>query len=89
MIAVAPVAKPEPFLGAKELPDALQALGIRRVRCEWSARRLINSIRDEGGPVACRYTVRASDAAAWIIAHPQWSPRSVQRRDAGLFSLPT
>lgn len=80
--------KPEPFLGAKELPDALVALGITRVRCQWSARRLIKAMRETGAPVACRYTVRATDAAAWIIAHAEWSPRSAHRRAAGLFSLP-
>jgi hypothetical protein len=79
--------RPEPFLGAKQLPDALLALGIGRVKCEWSARRLIKAMRETGAPVACRYTVRATDAAAWIIAHSDWSPRSAQRRAAGLFSI--
>lgn len=86
---IATVAKPEPFIGSKQLPDALTAAGIHRVKCEWSARRLIKAMRDDGAPVACRYTVRATDAAAWILAHPHWSPYSTRATPAGLFSLPS
>jgi hypothetical protein len=86
---IAPAAKPERFLGSKELPDALAAAGLERVNSEWDAQRLIKAMRETGAPVACRYTVRASDAVAWILAHPEWSPRSSTRRAAGLFSLPT
>lgn len=86
---ISPATKPERFIGAKELPDALFALGIERVKSEWDARRLIKSMRETGAPVVCRYTVRASDAAAWLIGHGDWSPRSPHRRAAGLFSLPT
>jgi hypothetical protein len=77
----------EPFIGAKELPDALLFLGVRRVRKEWAAQRLIKAMRESGAPVACRYTVRASDAAAWILEHPQWSPYSMQRTSAGVLSI--
>lgn len=80
--------KPERFIGAKELPGALFALGIERVKSEWDARRLIKSMRETGAPVVCRYTVRASDAAAWLISHGEWSPWAPHRRSAGLFSLP-
>ena len=83
-----PATSPEPFLGAKELPDALLALGIGRIRSAWDARRLIKAMRETGAPVACRYTVRATDAAAWILAHGEWSPRSAQRRAAGLLDFP-
>lgn len=81
-------AKPEPFLPPKELGDALASLGhvgYDLIPC----RKLVRAARSAGYPVARKKYIRASDAAAFLVAHPDWSPYSKKTPPAGLFSLPS
>lgn len=80
--------KQEPFLPPKELGDALAALGHVGFDLIHS-RKLVRAARAAGYPIARKKYIRASDAAAFLVAHPDWSPYSKKSSPAGLFSLPT
>ena len=65
--------KPEKFLAPKELPDALAALGCADLNHR-ACMVLIRAMRADKAPIMRKKYARASDAAAWLLAHPTWSP---------------
>jgi hypothetical protein len=83
---IAPAAKPEPYLPPKELGDALVSQGIQGFDLR-ACRRLVNAVRADGVPVVRRKYVRASDAARWLIDHPDWSPFSAKAPRAGVLCV--
>lgn len=83
------LASSEAFLSACELPDALATMGVRGYD-ERACRSLIKAIRASGTPgVINRRLVRASTAAAWLIANPDWTPYTRREHQPGLFVAST
>jgi hypothetical protein len=77
--------KPEPFVPPKELGEALAAHGILgfRQRACWP---LVRAVKADGVPVVRGKFVRASEAAAWLLAHPDWKPFSTKPPRAGILA---
>jgi hypothetical protein len=65
--------KPERFLSPKELPDALAAIGCADFNHR-ACMVLVRAMRADGAPIMRHKYARASDAAAWLLAHPTWRP---------------
>jgi len=61
------------FLYPKELALTLEAYGLHGFT-ERSCRMLVRHMRRDNYPVCLRTQVRAVDAAAWLISHPDWRP---------------
>jgi hypothetical protein len=79
MLALAPPPLlPEDYLPPKELPDALAGRGLPGWNLR-SCRVLVSAMRDSGAPVVRKKYIRASDAAAWLLSHPEWSPYAVNK----------
>lgn len=77
--------KPEPYLPPKELGDALVSQGIHGFD-QRACRKLVNAAKASGIPVVRRKYARASDCAAWLLAHPDWSPYTAKPPSAGVLA---
>lgn len=86
MSAILAKPKPEPYLPPKELADALEHQGIVGFDAR-ACRQLLRVLRADGVAIVRRKYVRASDAAAWLVAHPDWTPYTTRKAAAGLFFL--
>ena len=83
------IAPAQRFAPPKELPDALDAIGYPG----WdqrACRALIRAMRADGAPIMRKKYARPADAAAWLVAHPNWSPYAlaVEAKSTGLFAAP-
>ena len=83
------IAPAQRFAAPKELPDALDAIGYPG----WdqrACRALIRAMRVDGAPIMRKKYARPADAAAWLVAHPNWTPYAlaVGAKSTGLFAAP-
>ena len=83
------IAPAQRFAAPKELPDALDAIGYPG----WdqrACRALIRAMRVDGAPIMRKKYARPADAAAWLVAHPNWTPYAlaVEAKSTGLFAAP-
>lgn len=78
--------KPEDYLPPKELSDALAAQGLPGWDLR-ACRRLVVAMRADGAAVVRRKYVRASAAAEWLIAHPDWTPYTTKAARAGVLCV--
>lgn len=79
--------KAEPYLPPKELGDALAALGVPGFEIR-ACRKLVRAMREAGAPVVRKKYTRASDASAWLTAHPTWRPFARCQKVAPVVALP-
>jgi len=70
---VAALSRQQKFLYPKELSQALTGYGIRELG-ERACRRLVREMKRSHLPVCGRTQARVIDAAAWLLAHPDWCP---------------
>jgi len=69
----AALSRAQRFLYPKELSQALTGYGIRELG-ERACRRLVHEMKRDKFPVQARTQARPIDAAAWLLAHPDWCP---------------
>jgi hypothetical protein len=81
------IAPAQRFHAPKELPDALDAIGFPGFDHR-ACLALIRAMRADGAPIMRKKYARPAEAAAWLVAHPNWSPyaMSAESKSTGLFT---
>jgi hypothetical protein len=81
--ATMPAVGAERYCPPQELPDALAALGCPGWEVR-ACRELVKAMRRDGGRVMRKKWVRPSEAAAWLLANPEWCPFGKNQSAPGL-----